>query len=109
VTVNYTAPNEKNRKATIHLEARSKRGITRTDVAVKTPGGYAIHDVWTLHSTGTAQVTADGDNYLIKLEIDFDIIWDTPDDLEDLLHQDHIKGHVSRELRVIPATEQECP
>ena len=177
VTVNYVAPNEKNRKATIHLESRSKRGVAVKDVAVKTPGGYAVHDVWTLRngfaqhmdgvscdspygpwhivvsgdlaaagwsslnayydivadpntgkgtvtgeehsvttdrqtydgtSNGTAQVVEDGDKYLIKLEIDYDIVWDTPQDLEDLTGQDKIEGHVARELRVIPATEQEC-
>jgi hypothetical protein len=178
VTLNYTAPNEKNRKATIHVESRSRRGIALKDVAVKTPGGYAIHDVWTLRSgfqqkmdgvncdspygpwhvvisgdlaaagwaslnayyditadpntgkgtvrgeehsvttdqqtydgtsTGSAEVLPDGENYLIKLEIEYDIIWDTPNDMEDITGQDHITGQVSRELHVIPSTDQECP
>jgi hypothetical protein len=178
VTLNYTAPNEKNRKATIQVESRSRRGIARRDIAVKTPGGYAIHDIWTLRSgfaqkmdgvscdspygpwhvvisgdlaaagwsslnayydikadpntgkgtvsgeehsvttdgqtydgtsSGTAEVLPNGENYLIKLEIDYDIVWDTPDDMEDITGQDKITGHVSRELDVIPATDQECP
>jgi hypothetical protein len=177
VKINYVAPNEKNRKATIHLESRSRRGIAFKDVAVKTPGGYAIHDTWTLRngqlqkmdgvscdspygpwhvvisgdlaaagwtsfnayydividpntgkgtvkgeehsvtterhtydgtSSGTAVMTPNGENYLIKMEIDYDIVWDTPDDLEDILGQDKISGHISRELDVIPATESEC-
>ncbi len=59
-------------------------------------------------STGTAQVVPVGDGYLIKLEIDYDLIWDTPDDLEDLLGKDRVKGHSSRQLKVIPATAEEC-
>jgi hypothetical protein len=178
VTLNYVAPNEKNRKATIRVESRSRRGIARKDVTVKTPGGYAIHDTWTLRngweqtmdgvncdspygpwhvvisgdlaaagwskldayyditadpntgkgtvrgeehsvttsretydgmSSGSAEVVPNGDNYLIKLEIDYDVIWDTPSDMEDILGQDRITGHVSRELDVVPATDQECP
>jgi hypothetical protein len=177
VTINYVAPNEKNRKATIHLESRSRRGIALKDVAVRTPGGYAIHDIWTLRngmeqkmdgvscdspygpwhvvisgdlaaagwsrfnayydivadpntgkgtvrgeehsetterhtydgtSNGTAQITANGDGYLIKLEIDYDITWDTPEDTEDILGQDKITGHITRDLDIIPATDQEC-
>ena len=178
VTLNYVAPNEKNRKATIQVESRSKRGIARKDIAVKTPGGYAIHDIWTLRngfaqhmdgvscdspygpwhvvisgdlaaagwsslnayydikadpntgkgtvsgeehsvttdrqtydgsSNGTTEVLPNGENYLMKLEIDYDIVWDTPNDMEDITGQDKITGHVSRELDVIPATDQECP
>jgi hypothetical protein len=178
MTLTYIAPNEKNKRATIRLEARSKRGRAVKDHAVKTPGGYAIHDTWDLpngseqkldgvscdspygpwhvvisgdlaannwrslnayydieldpatgkgtvtgeeHSVtteshtydgshhGTAQIAPKGtDGYLITMEIDYDLVWDTPDDLEDILGQDKIKGHVSRELDVIPATEQEC-
>lgn len=176
VTVKYVAPNEKNRKATIHVESRSKRGIASKDVAVKTPGGYAIHDVWTLgnglaqhmdavscdspygpwhvvisgdlaaagwskvdayydivadpntgtgtlsgeehsvatngdtydgHSTGTVQVTPNGEGYLMKLEIDDDIIWRSQIAVI-LPGQEHIGGHKSRELDVIPATDDEC-
>jgi hypothetical protein len=174
--LSYGAPNQKNQRATIKIESRSKRGIARKDVAVKTPGGYAIHDVWkygdvpqnmdgvscespygpwhvkitgdnaangwasfdayfdirldpntgkgTLTgeehskttdgqsydgpSTGTAVLTPDGDNYLIKLEIDFDILWRNPRN-PPLPGREHIKGHSSRELHVKGATEQECP
>ena len=177
VTLEYVAPDEKNTKATIHIESRSRRGIAVKDVTVKTPGGWAIHDVWmagTLEqhmdavncdspygpwhvvasgdlaaagwssfnafydinanpdtgtgtvsgeehsvttngetydgsSTGTAQVTESDEGYLIKLDMDYEVIWDTPDDLEDILGTDVLSGHVSRELKVISATEEECP
>jgi len=177
-TLRYQAPDQKNRRATIHVESRSRRGIASADVAVKTPGGYAIHDVWTVGnggqqhldavncdspfgpwhvvisgdlaalgwrslnayyditgdpatgtgkltgeehsvtltnetydgpSTGTAQFSEAGDGYLIKLEIEYDLLWHTPSGMEVLLHQEHIRGHSSRELHVVSATDQECP
>jgi hypothetical protein len=178
--VNYVAPKDKNKRAIIKLESRSKRGKSSRDVAVRTPGGYAIHDVWTLKgnngkqnmdavncdsphgpwhvvisgdlaamgwtkldayyditidpatgngtvrgeehsvtvenhtydgsSTGTAVMTPDGDNYLIKMEIDYDVTWRTPTGIEKYAPgRDRIRGHVSRELHVIPATDKECP
>lgn len=178
LTVTYHAPNEKNKRATIQLEARSRRGIARLDVPVKTPGGYAIHDTWklgngssqkldavncespygawhvvvsgdlaangwrslnaffditadpntgkgTVHgeehsvttdnqtydgpSDGTVVMTQTGDTYLMKLEYDYDIVWHTPGGLERITGQDHIRGHNSRELHVVAATDAECP
>jgi hypothetical protein len=59
-------------------------------------------------STGTAVITPEGDGYLIKLEIDFDILWTNPRN-PPLPGQERIRGHSSRELHVIGATDQECP
>lgn len=170
-TLTYVAPSERNRQATIHIESRSRRGIARRDVAVRTPGGYAIHDVWTLGngakqhmdavncdsafgpwhvvvsgdlaalgwrslnawfdiagdpttgtgtltgeehsvttggdsydgpSTGTATFRPEGDGYLVKLEIDYSLTW------RSRLGSQPVNGHSSRELRVIPATDEEC-
>jgi hypothetical protein len=175
-TLKYVAPKEKNRRATIHLEARSKRGKASHDVTVKTPGGYAIHDAWqtgngpqhmdgvscespygpwhvvisadlaaagltkleayydiTLdpatgkgpvrgeeHSattdgftadgtqTGTAELVPDGDNYVIKMELDDNITLHDPHGPM-LPGQDRLTGHKQRQLRVTPATEKDCP
>jgi len=60
VTLSYVAPDEKNKSATIRLESRSKRGAARKDVAVKTPGGYAIHDVWQPSGQHNDAVSCDG-------------------------------------------------
>jgi hypothetical protein len=54
-------------------------------------------------STGTVQVSPGGEGYLITMEIDDNIIWTNPNG------QEQLGGHKSRELDVIPATEQECP
>jgi hypothetical protein len=59
-------------------------------------------------STGTAAITPEGAGYLIKLEIDFDVLWRNPKNPPPP-GQERIKGHSSRELHVIGATGQECP
>jgi hypothetical protein len=59
-------------------------------------------------TTGTAELTPDGSNYLIKMELDHDIVWKTKTAVQ-LPGQERIKGHKSRELHVVPATKQDCP
>jgi hypothetical protein len=49
-TITYTAPDERNQTATIEVVSRSRRGIGFATIKVKTPGGYAIHDTWTVQN-----------------------------------------------------------
>ena len=49
-TITYTAPDERNQTATIEVVSRSRRGIAYATIKVKTPGGFAIHDTWTVQN-----------------------------------------------------------
>jgi hypothetical protein len=113
--------------ATIRIESRSKRGIAVKDVAVKTPGGYAIHDVWKHKGATTSQnmdgvscdsphgpwhIKISGDNGWSSVNAYYDITLDPNTGNGTLAGEEHnvtTDGHSSRELHVIAATEQECP
>jgi hypothetical protein len=90
----------------ITLDQSTKKGTLTGEEHSATAGG----DTFDGTAKGTTEIAPDGQNYLIKIELDYEVTWHRANGTsKDPSGNEHMKGHRTRELHVTPATAKDCP